>query len=188
LIAAIPEERYRLAAAWLFWTGCRVSEACDATHQDVRLREEAGLYEWSIPDSKTHIPRKVWLPGELAKRLESSRSVNKPRPEWPVLWDCAGTGFARVEDPSCPISPRTINSALERAREAAGLPARVTAHVAKHSYCTNWIRQYGDSELAMEKLSRQVGTSPAVLRDTYVHIVIDDSDWGQIQDFGAPGA
>jgi len=77
---------------------------------------------------------------------------------------------------------------LERAREAAGLPVKVTAHLAKHSYCTNWIGQYGDGERAMEKLSRQVGTSPAVLRDTYVHIVVDDDEWGQIQNFGALGA
>jgi hypothetical protein len=35
----------------------------------------------------------------------------------------------------------------------------------------------GEGELAMEKLSRQVGTSVAVLRKTYVHIDIDDKDW-----------
>ena len=54
-----------------------------------------------------------------------------------------------------------------------------------HSYCTNWIRKYGDGEKEMKKLSHQVGATVTVLRETYVHIVIDDADWDQIRDFGA---
>jgi hypothetical protein len=73
---------------------------------------------------------------------------------------------------------------LERAREAISLPLGVTAPVAKHSYCTNWIAEYGNGELAMEKLSRQVGTSVAVLHETYVHITIDEDDWAQLKKFG----
>ena len=69
-----------------------------------------------------------------------------------------------MEDAASPISARTINGALDRAREAIGLQVPVTAHVAKHSYCcTNWITEYGDRELEMEKLSRRVGTSVGVL-------------------------
>jgi hypothetical protein len=34
-------------------------------------------------------------------------------------------------------------------------------------------------------LSRQVGTSVAVLRETYVHIDISDADWAHLNDFGA---
>jgi hypothetical protein len=37
----------------------------------------------------------------------------------------------------------------------------------------------------MEKLSRQVGTSVGNLRKTYVHYDLKDSDWEQIQTFGA---
>lgn len=185
LIAAIPEFRYRFAASWLFWTGCRVSEACAAQQEDVRWRSEAGSYQWTIPDSKTHTPRSVWLADGLTEYIEQSREQNKPSPASPVLWDCAGRGFGRVEDPASAISPRVINSALDRAREAANLTVRVTAHIAKHSYCTNWVHEYGRGELAMELLSRQVGTSVTVLRKTYVHFNLDTADWAHIKSFGA---
>ena len=57
---------------------------------------------------------------------------HKPKPDWPILWDCEGRGYARKESHAQPISPRTINSALERAREDVGTTVYVTAHVAKH--------------------------------------------------------
>jgi site-specific recombinase XerD len=82
----------------------------------------------------------VWLPDALAIYIEESRSLNKPKQDWPMLWDCSGRGLGRVENPTARISERTINSALRRACEAAGIPINVTAHVAKHTYCTNWIR------------------------------------------------
>jgi integrase len=185
LLGAISEERYRMAAAWLFFTGCRVGEACAARQADVRFRREADLYEWRIPDTKTHVPRSVWLPGHLRGFIERSRNQNQSRPDWPVLWDCSGRGFARIEDPAAPITPWTINSVLERAREAVGLTTHITAHVAKHSYCTNWINEYGSDELAMEKLSRQVGTSVDVLRRTYVHITLTPSDWTHLKTMGS---
>ena len=187
LTAAIPDFRYRFAATWLFWTGCRVSEACAAQQQDVQFRRDADLYQWTIPDSKTHVPRSVWLPDALAGYIDQSREMNKPNPSWPLLWDCSGRGFGRYQDPASAITPRVINSALERAREAANLPVRITAHIAKHSYCTNWVQEHGSGELAMEKLSRQVGTSVTVLRRTYVHFNLDTADWAHIKTLGASG-
>jgi integrase len=188
LLGAITEFRYGLAAAWLFFTGCRVGEACAARQEDVRaIQTSSGdeIYVWTIPDSKTHTPRQVYLPDYLVPFIKRSRAENRPKPDWPVLWDCEGRGFARSENPAYPISPRMINGVLERARQAIALPVKVTAHVAKHSYCTNWVR--GDqSELSIEKLSRQVGTSPSVLRQTYVHQTVTDADWAQIKAFGSP--
>jgi hypothetical protein len=58
---------------------------------------------------------------------------------------------------------------------------KVTAHVAKHTYCTNWIADHGESENSMERLSRQVGTSVAVLRRTYVHVEFSEADWEHIR-------
>ena len=83
-----------------------------------------------------------------------------------------------------PLSPRTINGALERARASVGLQVPVTAHVAKHSYVSNWIRDYGSDELTMQKLSRQVGTSVEVLRQTYVHVDLTTADWDHIRAMG----
>lgn len=183
LLSAIPEHRYRFAAAWLFYTGCRVSEACAATWQEVATTDD-GIYRWLIPDSKTHTARIVWLPDALTQYIEGSRARNQPRSHWPLLWDSDGRGFSRIENPTSPITPKTINNVLDRAREVAGIEIRVTAHVAKHSYCTNWINEYGSNELAMEKLSRQVGTSVSNLRETYVHLQLADADWAQIREFG----
>jgi integrase len=185
LLHAIPEYRYRMAAAWLFFTGCRVSEACAARQADVQFRKEVGLYQWRIDETKTHTPRSVWLPEYLAGFIESSRRENRPAPGWPVLWDCEGRGFGRVESPAAGINPRTINSALDRARDAIGLTTHVTAHVAKHSYCTNWIRDQGGDEFSMEKLSRQVGTSVGVLRNTYVHFNLSAGDWAHLKAMGS---
>jgi integrase len=188
LLAAIPDYRHRMAAAWLFFTGCRVGEACAARQQDVQWRSGPGLFQWSIPDTKTHVPRSVWLPPVLADYIEATRKQNRPKPEWPMLWDCEGRGFARVESSAAPITPRVINNALEQARDHVGLPVKVTAHVAKHSYCSNWIRDRGDGEIELEKLSRQVGTSVAVLRSTYVHITLGDADWEHLKTLGSAPA
>jgi len=184
LLAAIPEYRYRVATEWLFYTGCRVEEAVAATHRDLRERND-GRWQWVIPDSKTHEPRAVWLPDNLGNLIRDTRRLNTPKRNWPILWDCDGRGFGRTENPAAKISPRTINAALERARDAINLPIHVTAHVAKHTYCTNWVTQYGDGEIAMEMLRRQVGTSVEVLRRTYVHITLNETDWLQIRNFGA---
>jgi integrase len=186
LLAAIPEFRSRMAAAWLFYTGCRVGEAIAATQSDVRLVPGTGLYQWTIPNSKTHRARKVWLPETLAPYIEQSRIENSPRPHWPMLWDCQGRGFGRVEDPARPITAATLNGTLDRARDAVRLQVRVTAHVAKHTYCTNWISEHGTDEKSVDKLSRQVGTSVAVLRKTYIHVQYDDADWLNIRTFGSP--
>ncbi len=153
-----------MAAAWLFYTGCRVGEAINAQQRDVRLIRERGLYQWSIPDTKTHLPRNVWLPESLAHYVEQSRATNSPRADWPILWDCEGRGFSRVENPAASITAKTINAALDRAAARVGILVKVTAHTAKHTYCTNWITDQGDAENSMERLSRQVGTSVAVLR------------------------
>lgn len=185
LLAAIPEWRYRFAAAWLFFTGCRVQEACDALQDEVRWRAEAEFFQWTISVSKTHNPRVVWIPPVLGEYIEESRRVNNPHPDWPVLWDCEGRGFGRVENPAARITPRTINNALERARDAAHLPMKISAHVARHTYATNWIREHGESEISMVKLSRQVGTSVAVLRSTYVHIDLTDEDWEHLRTMGS---
>jgi integrase len=127
----------------------------------------------------------VWLPDQLATLIEQARTTHQPGPDWPLLWDCSGHGYARREDPSAPITPKTLNGVLERARDKAGLQVHVTAHTAKHSYCTNWINEWGSSELAMEKLSRQVGTSVTNLRRSYVHLSVTDADWLQIRSFGS---
>ena len=145
---------------------------------------ERGLYQWSIPDTKTHLPRNVWLPDSLAHYIEQSRATNSPRADWPILWDCEGRGFSRVENPAASITAKTINAALDRAAARVGILVKVTAHTAKHTYCTNWITEKGDTENSMERLSRQVGTSVAVLRKTYVHVQFTDADWEHIRTLG----
>ncbi len=184
LIATITEFRLKLAVAWLFYTGCRIGEAIAANQNDVRLMTEIGLYGWSIPKAKTHNARHVWLPDQLSHLIDESRHLNNPRPDWPILWDCNGRGFSRIEDPTARISPRTTNGALDRARDAAGLQIKITAHVARHTYATNWIKEQGSDEHSMEKLSRQIGTSVATLRSTYVHVRYQDADWAHIRGFG----
>lgn len=185
LIDAIVEYRLKMAAAWLFFTGCRVGEAIIAEQRDVRFIAERGLYQWSIPDSKTHVPRNVWVPDSLASYIRQTRASNSPRADWPILWDCSGRGFGRSPDPAARISAKTINAALGRAAGQVGILVKVTAHTAKHTYCTNWIAEKGDTENSMERLSRQVGTSVTVLRKTYVHVQFSNADWEHIRELGA---
>jgi integrase len=185
LIDAITEYRLKMAAAWLFYTGCRVGEAINAKQADVRLMVDSGLYQWSIPDTKTHTPRSVWLPDTLAHYVKQSRAANTPHADWPILWDCEGRGFARDENPAFPISDKTINSALERAAARAEILVKITAHTARHTYCSNWIKEQGDTENSIERLSRQVGASVSTLRSTYVHINFSDADWQHIKTFGS---
>jgi integrase len=188
VIDAVPDFRHRMAVAWLFYTGCRVGEACEARQKDVRLVPGLDIYQWSILETKTHVPRKVWLPDYLRPYIERSRAENHPAPESPVVWDCEGRGYARRENTAFPISPRMINSVLERARDKMGLQTKLTAHVARHSYCTLWVDRYGGTEESVEKLSRQVGTSASVLRKVYVHHKFDEADWAHIKQLGTPAA
>jgi integrase len=144
------------------------------------------MHVWTIPgNTKTHQARTVFVPKRLGDLLEQSRRLNKPQPGWPVLWDCVGRGFGRIENPAAPISERTINNALKRAADQIGLTTPLSAHVCKHTFCTNYVREKGHDELALEKLSRLVGTSVAVLRDTYVHLDLSPDDWATLRDFGS---
>ena len=184
LLAAIDEYRLELAIAWLFYTGCRVNEAITADQMEVHWDSAREMYSWSIPDSKTGFPRDVWLPAALNPYIERSRAENKPAANWPVLWDCDGRGYARVEDPNCRISEKTINAELDRACRKAGILKPVTAHVARHSYCSNWITDVGDGEADLKRLSAQVGASVPTLRKTYVHISGTDEQIELIKAFG----
>ena len=85
------------------------------------------------------------------------------------------------------MTQRTMNSALKAARERAGLTTPLTPHVCKHSFCSNWINEHGQSELAMEKLARLVGTSSTVLRGT-AHLSFTPDDWDDLRSFGSPKA
>jgi hypothetical protein len=58
--------------------------------------------------------------------------------------------------------------------------------MARHTYCSNWITQYGDGEISLVKLSHQVGASVNVLRSTYVHLELADEDWLRLKTFGSP--
>ena len=185
LIAEIPEYRLKMATSWLFFSGCRIGEAINARQSDVRWVNDPGLYQWTIPDTKTHMPRNVWLPDSLGAYIEQSKAVNHPRSDWPILWDSDGRGFARVENPAAAITAKTINGALDRAAQRAQILINVTAHVARHTYATNWINDHGTDEHSMEKLSRQVGTSVAVLRKTYVHVRYSGDDWEHLRTFGS---
>jgi len=186
LLASIPEFRLRMAVAWIFFTGCRVAEAVSAVQHEVEFKNEGRLYFWTIPVTKTKHPRGVWLTEALNPYLEQSRLENKPRATWPVLWDCEGRGYARVESPAAPISPRMINIAIERACQEAGILKHVTAHVARHTYCTNWLNSVGDGERDLHKLSRQVGCSVDRLRKTYIHFADDDQAFEAIRNLGSP--
>ena len=185
LIDAIPEYRLKMAAAWLFYTGCRVGEAINAQQRDVRLINERGLYQWSIPDTKTHIPRNVWLPDSLASYIEQSRATNNPRADWPILWDCEGRGFSRVENPPLPSPPRPSTPPSTARPHASGSWSRSPPTPPSTPTAPTGLLRQGDTENSMERLSRQVGTSVAVLRKTYVHVQFSDADWEHIRALGA---
>jgi integrase len=184
LLAQLPTLRLRLAIAWLFFTGCRLSEAIAADQQDVQWDKDRGMYVWSIPDSKTHRPRVVWLPAALNGLIEESREQNKSAAKAPLLWGCEGRGMADVEDPARRIAISTIMRHLETSAAKAGIHKHVTPHVAKHSYCTLWIKAHGDGERSLRKLATQVGTTVENLRKTYVHLNLTDKEFETIRDFG----
>ena len=87
--------------------------------------------------------------------------------------------------PADPTQPTHHQRRARPSRDAAGLQIKITAHTARHTYATNWIKEEGSGEHSMEKLSRQLGTSVAKLRATYVHVRYDDADWAHICTFGS---
>ncbi len=184
LLASVKPLRIRLALAWLFYTGCRLSEALSADQSDVQWHEGLQLYVWTIPRSKTHRPRVLWLPQALNPLIDESRRINRPRPSDPILWGCAGRGRADVEDTTRRIARSTLILHLEQAIADAQIHRRVTPHTAKHTYCTLWIEANGDGERSLKKLSDQVGTSVQTLRETYVHLSATPEEFEAIRHFG----
>ena len=114
-------------------------------------------------------------------RSSQTSLVRRPRQSVEPRSPSASAG---IENPATPISERTINNALKQAAAAIRLTTPLTAHVCKHTYCTNYVRQQGHDEFALEKLSRLVGTSVAVLRDTCVHLDLSPDDWATLRNFG----
>lgn len=134
-----PEEASRLIAsavtvhprfgslmAFLFGTGCRISEALDLMGRDLDLKNGVAF----IADSKNGEPRSAYLPPNLVALLANTEGLGEDR--------------HRVFGWS---DPSSVTKKFNKAAEAAGvvIPDGIAFHITCHSWAT-WMRRYGGAD------------------------------------------
>ena len=105
---------------FLCYTGCRLSEALKLTWSNVRLSERYAL----VPDTKTGVPRAVFLPKIVVASLATMARGEQAR----VFSICKSGHLYQL---------------LDKVAAAAGveLPARSAFHIFRHTYAS-WMRRY----------------------------------------------
>ena len=122
LLAATSSDKHRLMMLLYYSTGMRLSEARLLVWEDINF-EEGIIFVHHGKGAKDRI---VVLHDNLATALKNYRLLQRP----------TQIHVFEGKTPGVPIASRTIQWGFIRAREKAGLPKWVTAHVLRHSYAT----------------------------------------------------
>jgi integrase len=101
LVVLVAMGDYGRGLWWLFWTCCRLNEACDMRWRDVDL--ETGL--WIIPTTKTGKPHCVPLPRQALDFLRARRGEGRdPKPDDLVFTNAYGNKLSHWDEPTKRIS------------------------------------------------------------------------------------
>ncbi len=149
LRAASPHARRFVLLS--IYTGRRMSAVLDLTWTRVDL--SAGLIRFKVEGERETQKRRgaVRIPRQLHARLRRWRKIAKPSETHVISFNGR--------------SVESIKTALNRARERAGLDAGVNRHALKHTAIT-WAVMRG---LSVEAASEYFDTSPAMIRKHYWH-------------------
>lgn len=157
LLQAIDHDLVRLAVRTLSLTGLRVSELCDLSLDDVNLDNRV----ISVIDGKGGKDRQVPISEELYNYLNDY--IIKYRP------DVDSSNFFAIEKTGS-LSPQYINRVLKMTTKKLDWTKHITAHILRHSFATNLIRN--DAPLpAVQKL---LGHSDLRVTSRYIHQNIDE--------------
>lgn len=153
LLESVSCEKHRLMLLMYYATGMRLSELRLLKWEDVNFSE--GLIRVKGKGKKERI---VILQEGLDKKLEAYRKLL--RPTQLLVFEGKTPGKA--------IAPKTVQWGIIRAREKAGLPKWVTAHVLRHSYATATLKN-GTDIITLKEL---LGHKKLATTMRYVHLNI----------------
>ncbi len=142
--------------ALLYGSGLRISEALGLKRRDVPRPDEGDVLVVTGKGNKTRMV--PVLRNVLALVAEYVAMCPHPLPaDGPIFVGARGG----------PLSPRIIQLAMERLRDALGLPDSATPHALRHSFATHLLSRGGDLRAIQELLGH------ASLSTTQVYTGID---------------
>ena len=175
--APSPTLRNELIIRMLYQTGLRRGEIVDVRLSDI----DRDKREISIHAEKTHLNRKVYYQASLDVYL--NRWINVERKSLAT----AGSEYLFPTYKTEQISPKQINRIVRKAADNAGLQedvydnaegktqVKITAHVLRHSFAMNCLRNDMDSRYIQELMGhakietteQYLQAMPADVRDAY---------------------
>lgn len=154
LLDAVSYEKHRLILLLYYSTGMRLSEVRYLKWEDINVEEGVIL----VRKGKGAKDRLVLLYEGLEEKLKAHRALQRPSQEY----------VFEGKTPGQAIAPKTIQWAIIRARQKAGLPDWVTAHVLRHSYATANLKN-GMDVVGLQKL---LGHKKLSTTSRYLHLNI----------------
>lgn len=160
LLAAIEHPLIKVAATTLAYTGLRVSELCNLTLADVDL--EKGYIK--VIEGKGNKDRTVPINDKLRKILIQYMEKGRPTTRSDRFFATAKTGK---------LSQQYINRCLKDTTEKLGWEKHVTAHILRHSFASNLVR----NNASLPAIQSLLGHSDLRVTSRYIHQNLD-----QLQD------
>lgn len=151
------DARDRAILYFLYSTGCRVSEVCTARMESLNL--DTGS---CIVRGKGNKDRLVPLAKEAVERIKYY--IDFARPFYIVDGD--DPGFIFLSHHGELLSRDRVNEAIERAKERAGITARVTPHTFRHAFATHLLENGADLMHVKELL----GHATIATTQIYIHL------------------
>ena len=152
LLDAVTSEKHRLMMLVYYATGMRLSEVRLLLWEDVNFEE--GIIH--VKKGKGAKDRIVILPQGLAGKMQEFRTMQRTTQQF----------VFEGKTPGSPIAARTIQWGFIRARQKAGLPKWVTAHVLRHSFATASNRNGADLLI----LNKLLGHKKLSTTSRYLHL------------------
>lgn len=157
LLQAVEPPVVRAAVTALAYTGLRVSELCSLTLGDVNL--ESGLIR--VRAGKGNKDRTVPISGKLKAVLERYLEQTRNAADSDRFFATRKTGK---------LSPVHINRCLQEATERLGWRKHVTAHILRHSFASNLVR----NRASLPAVQSLLGHSDLRVTSRYIHQNLDE--------------
>ncbi len=150
-------KRDRAILEMLFSTGLRVSELSQLQIKEVNLRRG----EFSVK-GKGSKHRVVFLSDDARDAIKNYLDARKDTS--PYLF--VSHDRAKHRRDSLPISPRSIQRAVERYATAAGITKKITPHTLRHTFATDLLRNGADIRSVQAMLGHESITTTQI----YTHV------------------
>ena len=157
LIDALSNIKHRMIIATAYSAGLRVSEVANLKVSDIDSKRMVIL----IRNGKGKKDRMVPLSNTLLTMLREYWRIIKPR-DWL---------FPSRSRKGTPLTTRSIQRCFVRAREACGLPKKVTFHTLRHSFATHLL----DSGTNIRVIQILLGHSSLRTTANYTHVSTGDA-------------